>query len=182
MSGYQSDRAWSEPFIPEMRRLIGPHLLVPSSLEEDRLQATDLVILRGRDMTIACRIRRPGYAERFPDQFTIRSRRDNGTVTELDKIIDGWGDWLFYGHATGQGVQIAPWWVLNLDAFRSQLIRSKSRTAIRWDDIPNGDGTWLRWFQISSFLPHPPLVVAQSESVVSTLSNDLFSIPAEECR
>lgn len=55
---YTDDRAWSDRYLPIMRQLIGPHLLMPSPLEVDAKQAADLIVLRGRDMTIACRVRR----------------------------------------------------------------------------------------------------------------------------
>ena len=74
---WQGDKDWSDRFIPEIRRIVGPRLLVPSSLEVDRTQAVDLVVLRGRDMTLACRVRRPGFLA-YKDQFTIRCHRDSG--------------------------------------------------------------------------------------------------------
>lgn len=168
MGQYRDDASWSEQFIPEMRCLIGPHLLTPSSLEQDRHEASDLVVLRGRDMTIACRIRRPGYASRYPHQFTLRSHRENNMKTELAKIIEGWGDWLFYGHArTTEAVDgIEPWWLIDLSNFRAHLIRDGYRCTrqLRHDKQSNNDGTWFRWFDINSFSADPPLLVASSQS------------------
>jgi hypothetical protein len=57
-------------------------------LEQDTREAADLVVLRARDVTIACRVRRPKYAM-YRDQFTIRLHRATGTMTEYEKIIDG---------------------------------------------------------------------------------------------
>lgn len=165
---YQHDRAWSDRYIPQLRTLIGPYLLAPSSLEQDTKEAADLVVLRARDLTIACRVRRPGYAMDFPNQFTIRSKRSSGVTTEFEKIIDGWGDWFFYGHATSTFPEIKPWWLIDLSSFRSHLIRRTSRTAIKTDELPNGDGTYFRWFQIESFPSVPPLVIAQSEPTAVT--------------
>jgi hypothetical protein len=167
---YQVDRAWSDRFLPELRRLIGPHLLVPSSLEQDTKQVADLVVLRGRDLMIACRVRRPGYATLFPNQFTIRSRRDNGAKTELSKITDGWGDWFFYGHADTDERGIALWWLIDLSAWRAHLIRDGQRKQkhIRHGDRSNGDGTCFHWFDIGSFQSHPPLLIAQSAQAPMT--------------
>ena len=80
------------------------------------------------DKDIACRVRgKPRrYASRFPNQFTIRYQRDNGTRTELEKIIDGWGDWFFYGHE--HGPNIYPWYLIDLSSFRAALIRDKSES------------------------------------------------------
>jgi hypothetical protein len=135
---YARDRKWSDTYIPELRRLIGPHLLAPSSLEQDTREAADLVVLRARDVTIACRVRRPKYAM-YRDQFTIRLHRATGTMTEYEKIIDGWGDWLFY------------------------LIRDFD--SIDFADIDNNDGrTSFRAYYIASFPSSPPLIIASSNS------------------
>ncbi len=43
--------------------------------------------------------RRHGYAARYPHQFTIRAKLPTGAETELSKIVNGHGDWMFYGYA-----------------------------------------------------------------------------------
>lgn len=165
MGAYQQDRKWSDAYLPELRRLIGPHLLVPSSLEQDRREAADLVVLKARDVTVACRVRRTAYAEKYAGQFTLRSRRDNGVKTELQKITEGWGDWLFYGFAAGE--QIAPWWLIDLSAFRAQFIREgmKKTKRIHWGEQQNGDGTYFCWFTIASFSSTPPLLIANASAL-----------------
>ena len=100
MAVYQEDREWSDLFIPRIKELVGPHLLSISSFEEDTEQAADLVVLRGRNQTVACRVRRYGYADNYGYQFTVRSARESGAQTELAKIVNGWGDLFFYGHST----------------------------------------------------------------------------------
>jgi hypothetical protein len=155
---YGHDRAFSDRFIPEIRRIIGPYLLVPASLEQDRHLATDLVLLRARDLMIGCRVRRPGY-ENFWHQFTIRLARENGAKTELRKFIEGFGDWFFYGHAATDEHSITRWMLLDLAAWRAHLLL---RSPIRWGDQRNGDGaTAFRWFDVKSFPPDPPLVIAE---------------------
>ncbi len=159
---YSLDRQWSDRFIPEIRRIVGPHLLTPSSFEVDTQEAADLVVLKARDMTIACRVRRPGYAARYPSQFTIRSHRDSGAKTELQKIVDGWGDWFFYGHSTENEKGLELWHLLDLSAWRAHMIRNKG--AIQKGQQPNGDGTHFTWFDINSFPANPPIVVASSKA------------------
>ena len=85
----------------------------------------DLVILKARSMAIGVRVRRPGYAERFPGQFTIRSHRESGAKTELRKIVEGWGDWLFYGHADGSG-GISDWLLIT----RKSAERRRNRISL----------------------------------------------------
>lgn len=166
-AAYGRDRQWSDQFIPEIRRIVGPRLLVTSTLEQDREQAADLVVLRGKDVTIGCRVRRPGYADKYPGQFTIRSHRDSGARTELQKIVDGWGDWLFYGHA-GEGATIPVWMIIDLAAFRAHLIRDTHKAQkkrIDWGTNKNGDGTSFTWFDATSFVGEPKLLI-DSENIV----------------
>ncbi|MEM6277597.1 MAG: hypothetical protein AAF714_11685 [Pseudomonadota bacterium] len=62
---YGANRAWSDQYLPEIRRLVGPHLLKPAPEDLDTKQATDLMLLDARDMRLAARVRRPGYTERY---------------------------------------------------------------------------------------------------------------------
>lgn len=169
MSGYCTDRAWSDRFIPSLRRLIGPHLLEPSTFAQDAQQAADLVILHARDLRIACRVRRAGFAERYPNQFTLRSERTNGTPTEFRKILEGWGDWLFYGHAVSdESIAIDPWWLIDLRAFRFHWSAEghRDRKQLRHGEVTNVDQqTRFRWFDIASFGPQPPLLIASSTDI-----------------
>lgn len=156
MNGYQHDRNWSDAFIPALRHIVGPLLLHEAPLEVDREQAADLVVLTGRNMTVACRVRRPGYAHRYPWDFTIRARRENGSKTELAKIVEGWADWLVYAHAD-ENFGLGRWFVLDLDAFRAALIR---QAAIRdRQETSNGDGTSFLAYDVREI---PGLVIAAS--------------------
>lgn len=167
-SSYQRNRQWSDRFIPQIRALVGPHLLVESSLEQDTKQAADLVVLRARDLTIACRVRRHGFADVYPRQFTLRSKLDSGVMTEFRKVLQGWGDWMFYGHSSLDEKSISPWWLIDLSALRFHLIHdahrrlAKKESRLRQGSQANGDGTHFQWFDIDTFDPDPPLLVAES--------------------
>jgi hypothetical protein len=163
---YASDRTWSDLYIPALKQIVGPLLLDEAPLEHDMQQATDLIVFTARDMRIGCRVRRPGYAGRYPWQFTLRSRRDSGATTELTKIIDGWGDWLVYTHADidSRAPRLSHWLVLNLNVFRAQMIRSWAlREHTRTQQIPNGDGTYFVPYDVRAL--SPDLVVASSHRV-----------------
>lgn len=142
--GYDTDRRWSDAFIPAIKKIVGPLLLEESSFEVDTQQAADLVVMNARDKTIACRIRRSGYANKYGHEFTIRAKRDTGTKTELEKIIDGFGDWMFYGHAAEDGMNVSRWMVISLPALRAAIIR-KQATAIKQS---NADGTHFVAFDV----------------------------------
>ncbi len=162
---YQTDREWSDLYLPRIKALVGPHLLVPAPFEVDSEQATDLIVLRARDMMVACRVRRPGYVDkpRWRRQFTVRRKRASGAKTELEKFIDGFGDWMFYGHATGVADEISPWFLLDLDVFRAALIRMSQRYSeqpVTSENCVNTDGTQFKAYDIDSFPPQ--LVIASS--------------------
>ena len=164
--GYREDRAWSDGYLPRVREIVGPHLLVPAPLERDQSEATDLIVMRARDMTIGVRLRKPGYAGRFPGEFTIRSSRDSGAKTELAKIVDGWGDWLFYGH-TDMSNDIPEWVIVDLHALRAAFIRRPdilhrpdNRTSGKRS---NGDGTAFMFFRVSG-LPADVLIAQHGYS------------------
>jgi hypothetical protein len=81
MTAYRRDRAWSDAFIPAIKKIVGPYLLEPSSFEIDAQQATDLIVLLARDLRIAARVRlpdeRPAPAQshdRAPDRSSAGGR------------------------------------------------------------------------------------------------------------
>lgn len=164
-TAYLINRHWSDRFIPEIRRIVGAHLLQIAPEYLDRVCATDLMMLDGRDMRIAARVRRHGYASRYPYDFTIRSRLPSGNSTELTKIVNGEGDWLFYGHANAEETGFDLWWLIDLRAFRAGLIRHAANGyPILSGDHRNADGTCFKWFDIRSFPNEPPLVLAASST------------------
>ena len=160
---YQTDREWSDKIIPQIKAIVGPRLLVESPLDLDREQATDLFLFTARDMKIAARVRRPGYLEKYPFDFTLRSQRDNGSTTELSKIIDGFGDWLFYGHCN-ESDAIVSWWLIDLHSFRSALIRHKRIDGVHLaiNSKCNGDGTHFVAYDLRSFPSRPSILIASS--------------------
>ncbi|WP_306114209.1 MULTISPECIES: hypothetical protein [unclassified Roseovarius] len=163
MNHYSINRNWSDQFLPQIKRIVGSHLLETSPDPLDWHQATDLLMLDARDMRIAARVRRPGYATQYPHQFTIRSRVASGAETELSKIVNGKGDWLFYGHANAAQTAIESWYLIDLRAFRAGLIRQGSDGLV-WGNKTNADGTRFTWFDIRSFPEEPRLVVARSSN------------------
>lgn len=160
-SQVKNDWNWSDQFMPVIRSIVGPHLLEPASLEIDRTRAADLVVLRAKNLMIACRVRRPVRSAEYLNQFTLRSRRDSGARTELDKIIDGWGDWMFYGFAASDtGAALERWYLIDLHSFRSHLIRNPSQ--LKTGEQRNGDGTCFRWFDFQSFPQSPAILISSN--------------------
>lgn len=162
MSSFNTNWQWSDRFIPQIKQIVGPFLLEQANFVLDTKQATDLIVLNARDLRIAARVRRPGYAERFPYEFTIRSHIDTGSKTEFEKIIDGFGDWIFYGHADNDDL-ICRWWLVDLNSFRANLIRDK--TKLKFEKRSNGDGTHFVAFDLRSFSPIPPIIISGSHTL-----------------
>jgi len=69
-------------------------------------------------------------------------------------VLEGWADWMFYGHATETQGDIHPWYLLDLDVFRSRYNAWKGTEQRNWKDA-----TGFRAFSVSSF---PGIVIAES--------------------
>jgi len=148
---YQSNREWSDKYLGQIKTIIGPHLLEESSFEIDTQQATDLVMINGKTKDIACRVRKPGYFDKYKYEFTIRSSNKYGNNTEFLKIIKGFADWAFYGHVDNSN-KIHSWYLINLDVFRSDLIRRQGFVKLYTNDQTNGpNDTQFKAFDIRSF-------------------------------
>ena len=172
MSGFRRDFDWQLKFLDPIKLIVGPLLLEPAPFEIDAKEATDLLVLTARDMRIACRVRRVGYADRYPWEFTLRSKRDTGAKTELSKVVEGWGDWLFYGHAKQDDLPtLARWFLIDLHAWRAHMIRDGQRKQagqagrIKQGQKPNNDGTYFVWFDLRSFPDSPPILVSSSHPI-----------------
>ena len=140
---YEKSRVWSDRFIPEIRQIVGPHLLEVAPLEVDTQEATDLIVFKARDLRVAARVRKHGLQGDFLWQFTMRSKVRSGSKTELEKIIDGWGDLMLYAHAAKDENSIERWFLIDLAAWRAQRIMDSlhdDRRIVRGDK-ENGDGT-----------------------------------------
>lgn len=159
---YQSNRSWSDQYIPAIKQIVGPCLLETSSFDVDTKQATDLIIMRARDMMIACRVRRAGYIEKYGYDMTLRAKLDSGAETELSKVTNGWADCMFYAHAASdENPSFVRWFLVDLHAWRAAMIRCKK--SIRQGMTPNNDGTHFAWFDLRTFPKTPSIVIASSE-------------------
>jgi hypothetical protein len=163
-TAYAQNRQWSDQYIPAIKRIVGPYLVEESPLEIDRKQAADLITLRAKNLCIACRVRRNGYLPQYDNQFTLRCQLESGSTTEEEKIINGWGDWMFYGHAFPDDMDVKDfvrWFLIDLSAWRAHLILKGKRDKIRPERRGNGDGTYFRVYRIDQFEGDPPLLIAE---------------------
>jgi hypothetical protein len=170
---YANDRKWSDQYIDAAARILGPKLIIPAPIEKDVRESTDLIILKARDMRIAMRMRSPWNKDRQPPEryyydFTVRTHRDSGKKTELAKLSEGYGDWMFYGHADPDiaGV-ISQWMIINLHSWRAQLCRCGLNKKITPPGDPDyrenrGDGTYFVAFDVREFYPTPQILIDAS--------------------
>lgn len=120
---WKADKRWSDRFIPEIKSILGVHLIGEPPQEEDAERNTDLMVLKLDAVRIGCRIRKNQYAARYGDEFTIRAGRPTGIKTELTKIIEGWGDFFFYGFSDEAEARLSTWVLCDLKVFRIWYVR-----------------------------------------------------------
>lgn len=160
---FLEDKRWSDRFIPEIRELIGKYLLQAAPVEEDMKANTDLIVLGMNSIRIACRIRRNKYLCLYRDQFTIRSGRPQGTKTELTKIIEGWGDFLFYGFCDEAEKYLKKWFLGDLKIFRVWFNRKLLMREYPWINQSNQDKS--SDFKSFSLLDMPEgFIIAQQDN------------------
>lgn len=162
---YAKDRAWSDLKLPAIRQIVGPLLLEPAAFKVDAMEATDLMIIQARDLRIAARVRKAEYAKTYPYEFTISSSRTSGAKTEMAKIIEGFGDWMFYGFSDDDnGPGIGRWYLIDLDIFRANLIWCHARKHLKFDKKSNMDNaTSFVGYDIRSFTGK--ILIASSHDV-----------------
>ncbi len=158
MNGWQNDKAWSDRFLQEIKMILGLHLIGEPEPEEDKERNTDLVVLKMETQRIGCRIRRHTYYANnsYRQQFTIRADRPSGMKTELAKIVEGWGDYFFYGFSDAYEKKLIRWTLADFNVFRlwfnTMIARNNGR--IPGELISNGDGSShfraFRWSDLPS--------------------------------
>jgi len=130
---WQVDKQRFDIFSTEIKRICGETFIETSSPVDDIHHATDLKVYQISPLNIACRIRGFEYFDRYNGEFTIRSSRISGSKTELEKIMSGWGDYLFYGFSDKTGEKLVSWMIGDLNVFRNVwynvLSGGKSTTA-----------------------------------------------------
>lgn len=160
-SGYSEKRRTNaDRHLPAIREAIAPYFSVePSRIivapeEEDNQHNTDLTVLSVGDGRISCHVRSHRYYRPFSHQVCVRSKYSNGAKTELHKILDGWGDYMFYGFLQPDDSGLFAWTLGDLKVMRGWLLKIKAHTGkIPGYEYTNDDGiTCLRAFNLD-FLP-----------------------------
>lgn len=140
---YQENRSWSDKFVPDIQRILqqctGRAAILSHDLQ-DMQENTDMILMGLDNKRVACRVRRFSYGQRYPYDFTIRSSQPSGSRTELHKLLDGFGDLLFYGFTDASEQTVETGFIGDLRIFR-QWYTSGSGIAKM-----NADGTGFTAF------------------------------------
>lgn len=150
---WKDDYNAAQPFVLAAKNILGPMLLVEGTLHQDQCEVGDLVLRTRSDFSIGVRIRAASTSRRYWDQFTIRyDRYATGAKTEFAKIVEGFGDWFFYGIRSERPPSFQRWTVIDLNQFRAFLIRKPIRDLVAagvCGETRNHDReTSFMWFDI----------------------------------
>jgi hypothetical protein len=151
-------------------------LLTVTSAAVDMKEAADLEIgdfaFKARGLRIACRVRHFNYIRKHGYDFTIRYRTFYNKQSEYNKIMNGHGDWFFYGFIhPKRHARFIRHVVINLDAFREN-----QNSAYRVDGLvrENKDKrTALIAFDIRHFLAHTPELIIDWRDGLSELQPEM---------
>ncbi len=173
--GWEADKRWSDKFLGEIKQICGLYLIGEAPIEEDQLKNTDLIVLKMEPLRIACRIRRNPFFEKYPNDITIRSNRSSGVKTELAKIVEGWGDFLFYGFSNKEETKLCFWKLCDLNIFRLWFAEDNEKYSTAKLELNNFDGSSnFRVFNTNrmpeNFIlaSHPKITTIQTEEIFST--------------
>lgn len=144
MNGWRKDKDWSDGVTATVKSILGLYLIGEAREDEDQERNTDFMVLKIEAVRIACRIRRPSYSHgEYLGEFTMRCLRPSGCKTELTKVIEGWGDYFFYGFAGEDGASVPVYTLADLNIFRlwhsRYLIKNQGRCP--GFVLPNKDGS-----------------------------------------
>lgn len=133
MSLFKEDMRFSEKIMPTVKKFIAYNAarivkINDATAEEDMEFASDLVIYGAK---IAVRTRKDNV--KFRD-LTIRASRPYGTKTELEKIKQGYSDFIFY--AWTKGLSITEYVIVDSEILRQSGLLNKVLPSMK-----NADGT-----------------------------------------
>lgn len=125
---FKDDFGWQGKFAREIKEILGRSLIATSPPEEDKKHNTDFMTFVLNPVRVACRIRRHSYwtTRSYRNEFTIRSGRPSGYETELDKLLSGWGDYIFYGFSNRLETNLCDWFLGDLNIFRERWSSNSS--------------------------------------------------------
>ena len=139
MNTYEKRRAWSDPFLPEVKELLGKFLIKNADFKTDCEEATDLIV---KPASISVRGRKYDSYLKYPNDITFRLDCAKG-ICEWDKVINKeYVDLMFYFFADPTDKKIQAYRIIDLHNFAYQWYNEKEN--VKFEDMTNKDGTRLR--------------------------------------
>lgn len=130
---WKKSKSKVDPYMPMVKAALGQVIINIGEKIEDQKEMTDLKILGTGKKRIGVRVRNPysennpnlDIYENFGDEITIRIKRQR-RKTELQKIMEGWGDIYFYGIGDKNQSKFKTFTIFDLDGLR-QLYNHKGK-------------------------------------------------------
>lgn len=135
----------------EIKAVLGLNFFKQASIEEDMKRNTDFTLMETERGRYACRVRSYEYYKRYKNEFTIRARTKFNQKTEIDKILEGWGDYFFYAFESENQNSILAYTVSDLDVFRKTYKYALADGNKIGTYKDNHDGTGFLAFRWSNF-------------------------------
>ena len=146
---FNKNFAFTAKFSQQLKAILGQQFIV-EDIDEDQKRGTDFLVFSIKPFRVGVRLRR-WYVysnERYRNQFTIRWKLENGYPTEIDKIRDGFPDYILYGFCDEPEEKIVSYFIGDLEIFRKANLSPvethwnydghSQLAAFCLDDMPSG--------------------------------------------
>jgi hypothetical protein len=146
---FKQDFSWQSKFYPSIKKILMDNAskllkIEVANPEQDMKQATDFMV-NVKGGRVAVRIRR-NVANSYRD-LTIRSKRPNGSETELQKIKSGFAD--FYLYLWTMNDEIIDWWLVDIGKMRTAGLFEKPKME-RWNRDRSSAFIWFTKSEVES--------------------------------
>ena len=119
MSAYEEDIRLERSFADKIKIILAQQFIIQDTIA-DLNQGTDFFIFRVSPFRIAARLRTYYHftVDNRKNEFTIRWARPSGIKTEIDKIREGFVQYLFYGFVDSDESDIIQYFIADLNIFK----------------------------------------------------------------
>lgn len=178
MAYNEEDRKFADRYIDHVKRIMGPRVLETTRFTLDVEEAADLTTIGDARVRLAVRVRRPKYNKpQYRNQITLRASAKLGP-SELEKVISGYGDYMFYGFAEDDTTdQLAYWQVIDLKNLRLYLHRcfqEANTKNVKYGYIASQNGDSFLWVDVSK-APVGANLVVDRKNVASAINTSQYN-------
>ena len=113
-----STTSWKRRYLPEIQRILGEVLFRSPRCHDLPDGSEGLIRLSIRKTHIVCRVAQQSLLRQDVDRFSLPCADADGRDQEFQKVLCGWGDYLFFGLAYPGDARLAAWFLGDLQVFR----------------------------------------------------------------